>query len=153
MTAYDLVNVEVVHESADELVGLSPDETTGNHLHSLQAARLQVGQPDTELRSLPHLDEESVKLLEHQVNAAYRALFEMDGKALLVDEVGLGKTIEVGMILKEMHFRDTDDSVLILTPAQLVKQWQDELREKFGLQFVCNYDDKFRDFDAHNPVC
>jgi SNF2 family DNA or RNA helicase len=91
-------------------------------------------------------------MLEHQVNAAYRALFEMDGKALLADEVGLGKTIEVGMILKEMHFRDTNDSVLILTPAQLAKQWQAELREKFGLEFVCNYDDEFNGFDSHDYI-
>ena len=76
----------------------------------------------------------------------------MDGKALLADEVGLGKTIEVGMILKEMHFRDTDDSVLILTPAQLAKQWQGELLEKFGLEYVCNYDDEFRGFDRHDHI-
>ncbi|ELZ46375.1 helicase [Halorubrum californiense DSM 19288] len=91
-------------------------------------------------------------MLEHQVDAAYRALFEMDGKALLADEVGLGKTIEVGMILKEMHFRETNDSVLILTPAQLAKQWQAELREKFGLEFVCNYDDDFNGFDSHDYI-
>jgi SNF2 family DNA or RNA helicase len=76
----------------------------------------------------------------------------MDGKALLADEVGLGKTIEVGMILKEMHFRETDDSVLILTPAQLAKQWQSELLEKFGLDFVCNYDDEFEGFDRHDHI-
>jgi len=76
----------------------------------------------------------------------------MDGKALLADEVGLGKTIEVGMILKEMHFRETDESVLILTPAQLAKQWQAELRDKFGLDFICNYDDEFEDFDAHDYI-
>jgi len=57
-----------------------------DHLLTVQANRLQAGQPDTELRSLSHLDEEDVKLLEHQVNAAHRALFEMDGKALLADE-------------------------------------------------------------------
>ncbi len=73
-------------------------------------------------------------------------------RRLLADEVGLGKTIEVGMILKEMHYRETDDSVLILTPAQLAKQWQGELLEKFGLEFVCNYDDEFQGFDAHNRI-
>ena len=153
MSGYDLVDIEVTHESADELLdSLADDSDPRNHLQSLQAVRLQAGQSDTELRSLKELDENAVKLLEHQVDAAYRALFEMDGKALLADEVGLGKTIEVGMILKEMHFRETDESVLILTPAQLAKQWQGELREKFGLDFICNYDDDFEDFDAHDYI-
>jgi SNF2 family DNA or RNA helicase len=153
MGEYDLVGTEVIHESPSELLD-SIDEslTSGDHLQTVEAVRLQAGQPDSELRSLKQLDEESVKLLEHQVDAAYRALFEMDGKALLADEVGLGKTIEVGMILKEMHFRDTDDSVLILTPAQLAKQWQAELLEKFGLEFVCNYDDEFDGFDSHDYI-
>jgi SNF2 family DNA or RNA helicase len=153
MGDYDLVETEVTHESADDLLdSLGEDATGADHLHTVQAVRLQAGQPDSELRSLKQLDEDSVKLLEHQVDAAYRALFDMDGKALLADEVGLGKTIEVGMILKEMHFRETDDSVLILTPAQLAKQWQAELLEKFGLDFVCNYDDEFEGFDKHDHV-
>ncbi len=153
MSDFDLVETEVTHESADDLLdSIDEDSTDGDHVQTIQAVRLQAGQPDSELRSLKQLDEESVKLLEHQVDAAYRALFEMDGKALLADEVGLGKTIEVGMILKEMHFRETDDSVLILTPAQLAKQWQGELLEKFGLEYVCNYDDEFRGFNKHDHI-
>ncbi|ELZ41078.1 helicase [Halorubrum saccharovorum DSM 1137] len=152
MSDFDLVDIEVTHEPADDVLHLDPSEASEGHLHTIQAVRLQAGQPDSELRSLKQLDENSVKMLEHQVDAAYRALFEMDGKALLADEVGLGKTIEVGMILKEMHFRDTNDSVLILTPAQLAKQWQAELREKFGLEFVCNYDDEFNGFDSHDYI-
>jgi len=153
MDGYDLVDVEVTHEDADHLLrSIDSSEDREEHPQTLQAIRLQAGQPDSELRSLKQLDENSVKMLEHQVDAAYRALFEMDGKALLADEVGLGKTIEVGMILKEMHFRETDDSVLILTPAQLAKQWQAELLEKFGLDFVCNYDDEFEGFDAHDYI-
>jgi SNF2 family DNA or RNA helicase len=152
MSDFDLVDIEVTHEPADDVLHVDPGEASESHLHTIQAVRLQAGQPDSELRSLKQLDENSVKMLEHQVDAAYRALFEMDGKALLADEVGLGKTIEVGMILKEMHFRDTNDSVLILTPAQLAKQWQAELREKFGLEFVCNYDDEFNGFDSHDYI-
>jgi len=153
MTRDDLVDVEFRHEDASVLAS-DPDDTPSleRHLLTVQANRLQAGQPDSELRSLSHLDEESVKLLEHQVDAAHRALFEMNGKALLADEVGLGKTIEVGMILKEMHYRGTDDAVLILTPAQLAQQWQAEMLEKFGLEFVCNYDDDFTRFEAHDHI-
>ena len=153
MSPDDLVDVEIRHEDAGDLAGRIDDASSiGDHLLTVQANRLQAGQPDTELRSLAHLDEENVKLLEHQVDAAHRALFEMGGKALLADEVGLGKTIEVGMILKEMHYRGTDDAVLILTPAQLAQQWQAEMLEKFGLEFVCNYDDEFEGFNAHDRI-
>lgn len=152
MPNFDLVNIEVSYESPDDFSESLSGDKWNLHLNSIQATRLQGGQPDAELRSLQELDDAEVKLLEHQVDAAYRALFEMDGKALLADEVGLGKTIEVGMILKEMHFRDTQDSVLILTPAQLAKQWQAELLEKFGLRFVCNYDDEFQGFDKHDFI-
>ena len=153
MTGDDLVDVEFRYEVPTDLIESTEEETTlDDHLLTVHANRLKAGQPDTELRSLSHLDEESVKLLEHQVNAAHRALFEMDGKALLADEVGLGKTIEVGMILKEMHYRGTTDSVLILTPAQLAQQWQAEMLEKFGLEFVCNYDDEFEGFGAHDRI-
>jgi len=154
MHEQDLVDIEVTHDGPDDLVDSysSGISDFSFHRQTVVANRLLTGQPDTELRSLTRVDEEEVKLLEHQVDAAHRALFEMDGKALLADEVGLGKTIEVGMILKEMHYRETSGSVLILTPAQLAKQWQGELREKFGLEFVCNYDDEFQGFDAHDRI-
>lgn len=154
MDEQDLVDIEVTHSDPDDILDSYSSGIADFlfHRHTVIANRLLAGQPDTELRSLIGVDEEQVKLLEHQVNAAHRALFEMNGKALLADEVGLGKTIEVGMILKEMHYRETDGSVLILTPAQLAKQWQGELREKFGLEFVCNYDDEFQGFDAHDRI-
>ncbi len=154
MDEQDLVDIEVTHDDPDNLVDSYSSGVADFSFHrqTVIANCLLAGQPDTELRSLTHVDEEEVKLLEHQVDAAHRALFEMGGKALLADEVGLGKTIEVGMILKEMHYRETSGSVLILTPAQLAKQWQGELREKFGLEFICNYDDEFQGFDAHDRI-
>jgi SNF2 family DNA or RNA helicase len=154
MGKQDLVDIDITHDDPDDIIRAHSSGVSDFSFHrqTVVANRLLAGQPDTELRSLSHVDEEQVKLLEHQVDAAYRALFEMDGKALLADEVGLGKTIEVGMILKEMHYRETDDSVLILTPAQLAKQWQAEMQEKFGLEFVCNYDSEFEGFDAHDHI-
>lgn len=71
----------------------------------------------------------------HQQSAALRALGELRGRALLADEVGLGKTIEAGLILKELLLRGLATRVLVLTPASLVRQWQEELREKFDEDF------------------
>ncbi|MDQ2074716.1 SNF2-related protein [Haloarcula sp. H-GB4] len=132
-------------------IGTSTDEDLSDHLLNIEANRLSIAQSQQELQSLEEISDQ-VQLLEHQLDAAHRALFQMDGKALFADEVGLGKTIEVGMVLKEMVFREAHDTFLILTPAQLATQWQKEMREKFGLEFVCNYDDGFEGFTEYDKI-
>lgn len=121
------------------------------HLLNIEASRLSIAQSQQELQAIEEIADQ-VQLLEHQLDAAHRALFQMDGKALFADEVGLGKTIEVGMVLKEMVFREAHDTFLILTPAQLATQWQTEMSDKFGLDFACNYDDGFDGFHAHDKI-
>lgn len=69
----------------------------------------------------------------YQLNVVRRVLASMNGRAILADEVGLGKTIEAGMIIKEYMLRGLARRVLILVPATLVWQWFAELRDKFGL--------------------
>src|SRR5216110_3993220 len=59
----------------------------------------------------------------------------MGGRAILADEVGLGKTIEASIVYKELAVRGLARRVLILTPASLVGQWQGELEEKFFERF------------------
>ena len=72
----------------------------------------------------------------YQVETVKKVLKYFRGRSLLCDEVGLGKTIEAGMILKEYILRGLAKKVLILAPPSLVPQWQVELEEKFGLQFT-----------------
>ncbi|MHB9095862.1 MAG: DEAD/DEAH box helicase [Eubacteriales bacterium] len=72
---------------------------------------------------------------EYQVLTAQKILYEMDCRALIADEVGLGKTIEAGLIIKELLRTGQAKKILILTPASLVQQWWSELNEKFGLNF------------------
>jgi SNF2 family DNA or RNA helicase len=74
--------------------------------------------------------------LPHQIETARRVLHEMRGRAILADEVGLGKTIEAGLILKEYWVRGLVRKVLILVPASLVLQWVRELGNKFDLPAV-----------------
>lgn len=69
----------------------------------------------------------------HQVETATKVLTGMDGRAILADEVGLGKTIEACMILKEYMLRNMVRRCLILTPASLCWQWYNELKEKFAV--------------------
>ena len=70
---------------------------------------------------------------DYQLQAARSALRRMRGRVILADEVGLGKTIEAGLILAELRLRGLADRVLVITPAGLVTQWQEELERKFGV--------------------
>jgi len=92
------------------------------------------------LQSLKYLP--NVTPLEHQLKAAETVIERMNGKAILADEVGLGKTIEAGLILKEYLMRGLVKKALILVPASLVNQWIEELNNKFHLpamQYKKNY--------------
>lgn len=84
-----------------------------------------------ELLSLANLPD--IAKMQHQKAAVLRALKQMRGRALLADEVGLGKTVEAGIFLKELLLRRLADKVLILCPSILLAaQWQSELYDKFG---------------------
>jgi len=74
--------------------------------------------------------------LPHQVETARKVLQDMRGRAILADEVGLGKTIEAGLILKEYLIRGLVKRALILVPASLVLQWVRELNSKFDIPAV-----------------
>ena len=103
-----------------------------------KADELMVSQQQTtELLAMEYLKERwkqvGVVPYRHQLQTARRVIFEMQGQAILADEVGLGKTIEAGLILKEYLLRGLAKKVLILTPASLLWQWYHELYEKFGI--------------------
>ncbi|MGG4490074.1 DEAD/DEAH box helicase [Metabacillus idriensis] len=74
--------------------------------------------------------------LPHQLEVARQVVEHMNGKAILADEVGLGKTIEAGLIVKEYMIRGLANKILILVPASLVSQWARELHEKFYIPAV-----------------
>ncbi len=81
----------------------------------------------------------------YQEETAKKVLKSFRGRALLADEVGLGKTIEALMTLKEYMQRGLVESALILTPPSLLTQWRDEMSSKFGLSFVTTEDGDYRD--------
>ncbi|MEI6849925.1 MAG: SNF2-related protein [archaeon] len=86
--------------------------------------------------------------LPHQRDGALKLLRDLNGTGLLADEVGLGKTITAGIIIKECIARGFIKKALILTPPSLVDQWVSELKEKFDLDPVIIEDEK----DWNNPL-
>lgn len=72
----------------------------------------------------------------YQLEPLRRALQAPRTNLLLADDVGLGKTIEAGLVVQELLLRHRARSVVIVCPPSLALKWQDEMREKFGLEFV-----------------
>ncbi len=77
----------------------------------------------------------AVQVADFQLVPLLKALRMPRVNLLLADDVGLGKTIEAGLILSELLLRRRIQRVLILTPASLRLQWRDEMRDKFSLPF------------------
>jgi superfamily II DNA or RNA helicase len=80
----------------------------------------------------------------YQTETVKKVLKYFHGRVLLCDEVGLGKTIEAGMLIKEYLLRGMVRNILILTPPSLVSQWKEEMQAKFGIAFATTEDPLFQ---------
>lgn len=84
-------------------------------------------------RGLSGIISAPVNLYHHQVDTVARVLADPVIRYLLADEVGLGKTIEAGLIMRQMMIDDPDAKVLVLVPSSLVGQWISELQHRLAL--------------------
>ncbi|HTW23396.1 MAG TPA: SNF2-related protein, partial [Candidatus Baltobacteraceae bacterium] len=105
-------------------------------------AYLGLAQGFDELLCLGHL--RGIESFWYQIETVRKVLRQFRGRVLLADEVGLGKTIEAGMVLKEYLLRGMVESVLVLAPASLVGQWHEELETKFAIPCTTTQDALFR---------
>ena len=136
------INLQPGAEAILEAVAAGRFSSLTAYRLQLQAERLLLVSGFDELICLDNL---GFTPFPYQIKAAQAALRRFRGCGLLCDEVGLGKTIEAGLVIKEYLLRQMVERVLILTPPGLVAQWQEELAQKFGLgQFVTNSDEAFR---------
>ena len=123
----------VLRARSDELSGLdSMQPTLECILHAAAAARLSDAMEDNLLLAPV---QSSVVPLPHQLYALNRAMSSPRVRYLLADEVGLGKTIEAGLILRELKLRGMARRILVVAPKGLVRQWQAEMRLHFGETF------------------
>ena len=99
------------------------------------------------LRDAPYLPNASelgartsaIQAWPHQLRVANSIIERFPDRAMLCDEVGLGKTIEAGLVIRQLLLSERVKRCLILTPKSVLKQWQEELYEKFALE-VPRYD-------------
>jgi superfamily II DNA or RNA helicase len=105
--------------------------TVADYFLRRQWTELQMAQNFEDLLCLPSLH--GVDTYIYQQETVRKVLRHFKGRALLADEVGLGKTIEACLVLKEYWMRGLVRKALVLTPPSLVSQWKGELIEKFGL--------------------
>ena len=138
---FDSHDWSVVQEASERPAGLTAFDT------ALQAARLATHAGFDRLISLPLVRD--IELLEHQIRTAKTVLRRFRGRAMLCDEVGLGKTIEAGLVLSELMIRGLARSVLVLVPPSLIEQWQGEMRRKFSIELISHDDPSFRE---HGPA-
>jgi len=108
-----------------------PTCTLAQLRHAIHAHRLAGAESFTELLSLARLV--VVERHGYQIETVHRVLRTLRGRALLSDEVGLGKTIEALMVLLEYQVRGMAKRVLVLAPPALVPQWVGELAAKAGI--------------------
>lgn len=118
-----------------------PLEDLGGYFLRERAAQWWVSNQSDNLIALPYC---RIQHLEYQIRTALRVLGPLRGRALLSDEVGLGKTIEAGLVLKEWLTRGMVKRFLVLTVPSLVDQWEEELNDKFSLVPVTTNHAAFR---------
>jgi superfamily II DNA or RNA helicase len=139
-----LIDIDIPLNAALDLAPLvtamrKPPESDGGWYRLRERlAHLGLAQGFDELLCLPHL--RGIETFWYQVETVRKVLKQFHGRVLLADEVGLGKTIEAGMVLKEYLLRGMVESVLVLAPASLVGQWREELETKFDIPCATTHD-------------
>ncbi|HSV95747.1 MAG TPA: SNF2-related protein [Spirochaetota bacterium] len=97
-----------------------------------EACALQLAHANNKILSLSN---SRTRILAHQVESTHRIVNSLNRRFIIADEVGLGKTIEAGLVIKELIYRHGYARILIISPASLLLQWQHEMENKFNEHF------------------
>ncbi len=97
-----------------------------------EAYALQLAHANNKILSLSN---SRTRILAHQVESTHRIVNSLNQRFIIADEVGLGKTIEAGLVIKELIYRHGYARILIISPASLLLQWQHEMENKFNERF------------------
>jgi len=129
--------IEVLYADQIELheQPVKPELTSIEDLRRILTSR-QIAKPSNEY--LYSLNSARIDFVPYQFRPALKLIKSETPRLLIADSVGVGKTIEAGLILKEMQARSSIDTVVVICPKPLVaeRKWELEMREKFGEDFV-----------------
>jgi SNF2 family DNA or RNA helicase len=129
------VDAVVLSESSWQEVaakGFDPPDLFSAFLHSLRWNL--VTSTDPRLFQSPY--RAGIEVMAYQLEPLRKALLLPRVNLFIADDVGLGKTIEAGLIIRELLMRQKAKRVVVACPASVVPQWKDELESRFGLTFV-----------------
>jgi SNF2 family DNA or RNA helicase len=115
------------------LIKANPPAPNVNFELRVEAYALQLAYSHNKMLSLSN---SRTRILAHQVACTHRVMSALNQRFLIADEVGLGKTIEAGLIAKELEYRHQYRRMLIVCPASLMCQWQHEMSSKFNDRFI-----------------
>jgi ATP-dependent helicase HepA len=118
-------------EDPTDVLALKAHETAFFHEHRLEFYRCLIDQRAA-FRGMTGLVSSRVELFRHQFDVVQRVLQDPVQRYLLADEVGLGKTVEAGVILRQLLLDQPNANALVLVPPLIVDQWKQELEEKFS---------------------
>ncbi len=110
---------------------MDPPRHFAAYLHALKWS--SVTATDAKLFQSPF--RAGIKLMVHQLTPLRKALALPRANIFIADDVGLGKTIEAGLIAQELLLRQRVELILIVCPASVCLQWRDEMQKRFGLHF------------------
>jgi len=122
------------HDDWTQLVGAAPSDPGTFSAYFRTIAWNTATAADQRLLQAPF--RAGIRLDAYQLLPLRKALQLPRVNLLIADDVGLGKTVEAGLVLREMLLRRRVDFTLVASPAGMTRQWQDELEAKFGLAFT-----------------
>lgn len=128
------LGARVLHPEAEglrDVTKLDPPRHFAAYLHALRWNTVTA----TDARLFQSPFRAGIKLLNHQLTPLKKALELPRANLFIADDVGLGKTIEAGLILQELELRQRVDFVLIVCPASICLQWKGEMEKRFGQRF------------------
>lgn len=128
------LGAKVIHPEAEglgDIEHLDDPQTFGAYLLALRWNAVTA----TDARLFQSPFRAGIKILAHQLTPLMKALSLPRANLFIADDVGLGKTIEAGLVLSELVLRQRVDFTLIVCPASVAVQWQAEMQSRFGMRF------------------
>ena len=144
LDAHEIMNFELLNAVAEDSETMSAKDIQ----HFLQYHAFVI---DEKYSGRMALGGKNLIPLPHQIEAVYSRMLQMPKtRLLLADDPGAGKTIMAGMLIKELLARRSISRILILVPPLVLTQWQEEMHEKFSLQFTIINRETLKS-KKHNP--